>query len=201
MNTKLHEHNIIHLGIQPHNIFINPKTKQIKLTNFSNSVRLQMKTQIFAPQEPIQSSLFYISPEQTGQVGSSIDYRTDFYSLGITFYEILTGRLPFLSDDSTELVYAHIAKVPAAPDSVKKKIPKVISEIVMKLLSKPAAERYRSASGLKADLEKCRRQLKETGTIEKFPIGEQDNLERFQIPEKLYGREDEQDVLLRSSKE
>ncbi|MEE9474149.1 MAG: serine/threonine-protein kinase PknK, partial [Candidatus Hydrothermarchaeaceae archaeon] len=191
----VHEHNIIHKGIQPQNILINPETKQVKITDFCNATRVQREVQTIAAGEMIRGSLSYISPEQTGRMNRSVDYRTDFYSLGVTLYEMLTGRLPFVSEDPMELVHAHIARMPVRPDELKEGIPEVISEIVMKLLSKTAEERYQSAGGLKADLKECHRRLQETGRVEKFRIGEQDTPERFQIPEKLYGREEEVKVL------
>jgi serine/threonine protein kinase len=138
----LHKHNIIHRGIWPHNILINPHTKQVKITGFDDAAMVKRESEPPLSQEMIRVSLFYISPEQAGIMNRSVDYRTDFYSLGVTLYEMLTGRPPFASDDPMEVVHAHIAKVPARPDEVKEGIPEVVSEIVMKLLSKPAEERY-----------------------------------------------------------
>ncbi len=138
----VHKHNIIHRGIWPHNILINPQTKQVKITDFGDAAMVKGESEPPLSQEMIRVSLFYISPEQAGIMNRSVDYRTDFYSLGVTLYEMLTGRLPFVSDDPMEVVHAHIAKVPARPDEVKEGIPEVVSEIVMKLLSKAAEERY-----------------------------------------------------------
>ena len=108
---------------------------------------------------------------------------------------MLIGKLPFVSDDPMELVHAHIARVPVPPGKVRDEIPPGVSNIVMKLMSKTAEERYQSAAGLKADLEKCRQQLQKKGAVEEFDIGRQDIPERFQIPEKLYGREEEIKIL------
>ncbi len=193
--SSLHKSNIIHKNINPQNIFINPKTKQIKITDFSNAIKVQKEVQPYIIKNIDLNSLPYISPEQTGRMNRSIDYRTDFYSLGVVLYEMITGRLPFLSDDPLELVHAHIARVPARPDEVKEGIPGALSKIIMKLLSKPAEDRYQSTDGLMADLERCHQRLQETGKIEEFPIGEQDSLGRFLIPEKLYGREKEIKIL------
>ncbi len=89
----------------------------------------------------------------------SLDYRTDFYSLGITFYWISTGRLPFESKELLELVHSHIARLPVLPHEIDESIPPAVSEIVMKLMAKDAEDRYQSAYGLKADLEHCRMKL------------------------------------------
>ena len=193
---SFHKINIVHKNINPDNVFINPETKQIKFTDFSNAFKVQKEEQTRAIKSIDLNSLPYISPEQTGRMNRTIDYRTDFYSLGAILYELFTGRPPFVSKDPLELVHSHIARVPMQPDELKKDVPKVISEIIMKLLSKPAEDRYQSAGGLLTDLEECRRRLQNTGMIKVFPISEQDNLGRFQIPEKLYGRELEIKLLL-----
>ena len=120
-----------------------------------------------------------------------IDYRTDFYSLGVTFYELLTRELPFTSNDAMELVHCHIAKTAPLVHEINSAIPAVLSEIVSKLMTKNAEDRYQSALGLKYDLEKCYLQLKETGSIDSFPIAQRDVCDCFIIPDKLYGREAE----------
>jgi serine/threonine protein kinase len=126
----------------------------------------------------------------------TLDYRTDFYSLGVTFYELLTGQLPFTTTDILELVHCHIAKQPIPPHQVNADIPRVVSDIIMKLMAKNAEQRYQSAWGLKADLEECLRQLETTGEIATFQLGNQDISDKFQIPQKLYGREAEVETLL-----
>ena len=132
-------------------------------------------------EEPIASlrdsdvdALKYIAPEQTGRINRSIDNRADLYSLGVILYRLFTGELPFDDDEGRELIYAHIAKTPARPDAVNKKLPKVIADIIMKLLSKNAEDRYQSAFGVKYDLEKCQQQLLENKAIENFPIAKFD---------------------------
>ncbi len=136
-----------------------------------------------------------MSPEQTGRMNRSIDYRTDYYSLGVTFYEMLTRQLPFPSNDPMELVHCHIAKIPTPPHLVNPEIPQVVSEIVMKLLAKNAEDRYQSALGLKYDLELCLTQLLSTATPN-FIVGAQDLSGQLLIPQKLYGREQEVESLL-----
>jgi serine/threonine protein kinase len=144
----------------------------------------------------MEGTLSYLSPEQTGRMNRGLDYRTDFYSLGVTFYQLLTGKLPFQSSDPMELIHCHIAQHPPSVREINPQIPLVLSEIVRKLMAKNAESRYQSALGLKADLETCLQQLNETGKIESFAIGRQDLCERFIIPEKLYGRATEVAALL-----
>ena len=191
----LHQKRAIHKDIKPANILIHPETGQVKLIDFSISSLLPKETQTLQTPNSLEGTLAYISPEQTGRMNRGIDYRSDFYSLGVTFYELLSGKLPFESDDPLELVHCHIAKIPA-PLANQGDIPKVMASLVMKLMAKNAEDRYQSALGLKYDLEKCLRLWQETGTIEWFELGERDRSDRFLIPEKLYGREAEVQTLL-----
>ncbi|WP_208345127.1 ATP-binding protein, partial [Aetokthonos hydrillicola] len=192
----LMRHRIIHKDIKPTNILINPETKQVKLIDFSIASLLPRETQTLISLNILEGTLAYISPEQTGRINRGIDYRTDFYSLGVTFYKLLTNQLPFQSLDIMELVHSHIAKIPRLVHEINPNIPSVFSEIVSKLMAKNASERYQSALGLKYDLQKCWVQLKETGKIESFTIAKRDVCDRFVIPEKLYGREEEAKELL-----
>ncbi|MBD1826950.1 trifunctional serine/threonine-protein kinase/ATP-binding protein/sensor histidine kinase [Microcoleus vaginatus GB1-A2] len=190
----LYRHRVIHKDIKPANVLIHPETKQVKLIDFSIASLLPRETQEIQHPNVLEGTLAYISPEQTGRMNRGIDYRTDFYSLGATFYELLTGQLPFECDDPMELVHCHIAKQPPSINS--KEIPQVVSDIVMKLMAKNAEKRYQSALGLKHDLERCLQQCQETGNIETFELGTRDVCDRFLIPEKLYGRETEVQTLL-----
>ncbi|MEH2077320.1 MAG: AAA family ATPase [Nostoc sp.] len=186
--ADLYHHEIIHKDIKPANILINPTTKQIKLIDFSIASLLPRVNQLSTSPTVLEGTLAYLSPEQTGRMNRGIDYRTDFYSLGVTFYELLTGQLPFQSDDFMELVHCHIAKQPPLLRD-REDIPQILCDIVMKLMAKNAEDRYQSALGLKHDLQMCLEQLQESGNIIPFQLGHRDVCDRFTIPEKLYGRE------------
>ncbi|MEG4444398.1 AAA family ATPase [Microcoleus sp. AT9_B4] len=193
----LYRERIIHKDIKPSNILINPETKQVKLIDFSIASLLPRETQILINPNVLEGTLAYISPEQTGRMNRGIDYRTDFYSLGVTFYELLTGELPFQSNAPMELVHCHIAKNPPNLSEIKgSKILQILCDIVMKLMAKNAESRYQSALGMKLDLEKCLYQLQVSGQIQSFEIGQRDVCDRFIIPDKLYGREQEVQQLL-----
>ncbi|MBD2207223.1 AAA family ATPase [Calothrix sp. FACHB-1219] len=194
----LYHERIIHKDIKPSNILINPETKQVKLIDFSIASLLPRETQTLVNPNVLEGTLAYISPEQTGRMNRGIDYRTDFYSLGVTFYELLTGELPFSSTDAMELVHSHIAKTALLVHKINQDIPSVISKIVRKLMAKNAEDRYQSALGLKFDLENCLIQLKETGEIKDFEIASRNLCDRFIIPDKLYGRETEVKTLLKA---
>jgi predicted ATPase/signal transduction histidine kinase/tRNA A-37 threonylcarbamoyl transferase component Bud32 len=193
---ELYLQRVIHKDIKPANILIHPETKQVKLIDFSIASLLPRETQTILSPKVLEGTLAYLSPEQTGRMNRGIDYRSDFYSLGVTFFELLTGKLPFVGDDAMELVHCHIAQEPSNLFDIKPDIPKVISAVVSKLMAKNAEDRYQSALGLKYDLEKCLCQLQQTNQIEDFKIGERDICDRFIIPEKLYGRETEVEQLL-----
>ncbi|MEG4407608.1 AAA family ATPase [Microcoleus sp. MON2_D5] len=187
---------IIHKDIKPQNILINPQTKQVKLIDFSISSLLPRESQEIQNPNQLEGTLAYISPEQTGRMNRGIDYRTDFYSLGVTFYEMLAGQLPFRSTDSMELVHCHIARQAIPPIVVNPAIPQILNDIVMKLIAKTAEDRYQTAFGIKYDLEKCLKQYAASGRITPFELGKRDISQRFVIPEKLYGRENEVETLL-----
>ena len=185
---------IIHKDIKPANILIHPKTRQAKLIDFSISSLLPKEQQQLINPNVLEGTLAYISPEQTGRMNRGIDYRTDFYGLGVTFFELLTGKLPFATSEPMELVHCHIAQEAEFP--ADSKIPEVVQAIVLKLMAKNAEDRYQSALGLKHDLKKCLQEWKTTGKITPFGLGQQDRCDRFLIPEKLYGRETEVQTLL-----
>jgi predicted ATPase/serine phosphatase RsbU (regulator of sigma subunit)/tRNA A-37 threonylcarbamoyl transferase component Bud32 len=193
---NIHSSSIIHKDINPANIVFNPETGIVKIIDFGISTQLNRENLALKNPNVLEGTLAYMSPEQTGRMNRSLDYRTDFYSLGVTFYELLTGQLPFNTTDALELVHSHIAKQPLPPHQVNPEIPLVISDIVMKLMAKTAEERYQSAFGIKADLEECLNQLHQHGKISVFPLGRQDISDKFQIPQKLYGREREINALL-----
>ncbi|MBD2181765.1 ATP-binding protein [Aerosakkonema funiforme] len=195
---QIHQQHIIHKDINPANIILNPTTGQVKLIDFGISTVISRENATFRNPNILEGTLAYISPEQTGRMNRPIDYRTDLYSLGVTFYQLLTGELPFPIEDAIELVHCHIAKVPLPPHELKPEIPQIISQIVLKLMAKNAEDRYQSAYGLKADLEQCLHQWQRKKQIEPFPLGRADASDRFQIPQKLYGREKEIETLLAS---
>lgn len=202
---ELHAQQIIHKDIKPHNILIDPNSGEAKLIDFSISSRLDKENPTLSNPNLLEGTLAYMSPEQTGRMNRAVDYRTDFYSLGVTLYEMLTGILPFQAVDPMELIHSHIAKIPAAPCSetvcrVLEDVPEAISAVIFKLLAKTAEERYQSAWGLKADLEECLFQLQTTGKIENFVPGRQDKSGHFLIPQKLYGREAEVATLMAAFK-
>ncbi|WP_017318690.1 ATP-binding sensor histidine kinase [Mastigocladopsis repens] len=192
----LQRHRIIHKDIKPANIVINPTTLEVKLIDFSIASLLPKEIQFVTNPNFLEGTLAYISPEQTGRMNRGIDYRSDFYSLGVTFFELLTGQLPFTTTDPTELVYCHIAKQPPKASSIHSNIPSIVSDIISKLMTKNAEDRYQSALGLKHDLELCFQQWQESKKIVAFKLGEQDISDRFLIPEKLYGRQHEVKTLL-----
>ncbi|MEG4960457.1 MULTISPECIES: AAA family ATPase [unclassified Microcoleus] len=193
---QIHSAHIIHKDINPSNIVFNPASGQLKIIDFGISTQLTLENSTLKNPNILEGTLAYMSPEQTGRMNRSLDYRTDFYSLGATFYELLTNKLPFDTQDVLELVHSHLAQQPLSPSQVNPKIPQIVSDIVMKLMGKNAEERYQSAIGIKADLVECLNQLQSHNNISVFTLGSQDISNRFQIPQKLYGREREIDSLL-----
>ena len=203
LTTALHHlstERVVHKDIKPANILIHPQTGYVQLIDFSIASLLPKEQQEPVNPKGLEGTLAYIAPEQTGRMNRGIDYRTDFYSLGVTLYELLTGQRPFLVEDPLALLYCHIAQNPVPPsdlrDSHGQPYPAMLSAIIMKLMAKNAEDRYQSALGLKYDLGRCVQSLAETGNIAPFTLGERDICDRFNIPEKLYGREQDVTILL-----
>ncbi|MEM7592419.1 MAG: AAA family ATPase [Cyanobacteria bacterium P01_A01_bin.83] len=194
--ATIHNANIIHKDINPANIVYNSQTEQLKIIDFGISSRLPQEFLTILPPEQLEGTLAYIAPEQTGRMNRGIDYRSDFYSLGVTFYELITNKLPFETTDPIELVHCHIAQQPLPVHELIPEIPLAISNIIDKLLAKAPEDRYQSALGIRADLENCLNQLKSQGQIYPFPLSSQDITDKFNIPQKLYGRKLEVNQLL-----
>jgi predicted ATPase/GAF domain-containing protein/tRNA A-37 threonylcarbamoyl transferase component Bud32 len=195
---RIHAANIIHKDLNPSNIVFNATTGKLKIIDFGISTKLNQENTIFKNPQVLEGTLAYISPEQTGRMNRFLDYRTDFYSLGIAFYELLAHQLPFAATDPLELVHCHIAKQPILLHLAigENNCPRAISNIVTKLMAKTAEERYQSAWGIQADLEECLAQLQVCGQISEITLGDRDLANKFQIPQKLYGREREIEKLL-----
>jgi len=194
----VHDAKIIHKDINPNNILFNEDTGVIKLIDFGIATQLPKEQKPIQNYNTLEGTLSYISPEQTGRMNRGLDYRSDYYSLGITLYELLTQQLPFDTQEPIELIHAHLAKIPLSPHQLNPEIPLVVSDIVMKLISKNAETRYQSAAGIKYDLEICLNQLNNSGEISEFSLGQKDICDRFIIPDKLNGRETEVKALLES---
>jgi PAS domain S-box-containing protein len=195
---RLHQRGLVHKDIKPANILVNGATGAVRLTGFGIASRLARERQSPHPPETIAGTLAYMAPEQTGRMNRSIDSRSDLYALGVTFYQMLTGALPFAAADPMEWVHCHLARRPVAPAERLKEIPGAVSAIVMKLLAKPAEDRYQTAAGLESDLRSCQTEWEAQRRVDDFPLGEHDRPDRLLIPEKLYGRQREVEILLAS---
>jgi histidine kinase len=194
---NIHQNKIIHCDINNNNILINPKNLEVQIIDFGISSKIDIK----APElnsNLLQGTLAYISPEQTGRMNRSVDYRTDLYSLGVSLYELLAGQLPYQAQDSMEVIYAHIAKTPPPIHILKPTIPKILSAIIAKLMEKNAENRYQSAFGLKSDLEKCLHYWERNGNIPDFELAQNDFSGKLNLVEKLYGREADLVTMLQS---
>ncbi len=186
--ADIHGRGLIHKDLKPSNILVNHDTHEIRIADFCIASRIAREQTITRPARLIEGSLPYVSPEQTGRMNRAIDSRSDLYTLGVTFYQLLTGRLPFEASDAIGWVHCHVARKPAPLEALRPSIPAVLSDIVLKLLAKLPDERYQSASGLAHDLERCLQQWRDTGLVARFALGERDVSDHFLIPQKLYGR-------------
>ena len=193
---QFHRRGLIHKDIKPANILVDGESGLAWLTGFGIASRLPRERQAPETPEVIAGTLPYMAPEQTGRMNRSIDSRSDLYALGVTFYEMLTGTLPFKATDPMGWVHCHVARQADPPSERAKQIAEMISSLVMKLLAKTAEERYQTAAGLEADLRRCQTEWQANRRIGAFPLGMHDLPDRLQIPERLYGREQEVRILI-----
>jgi PAS domain S-box-containing protein len=193
---RVHERGLIHKDIKPANVLVDMASGGAWLTGFGIASQLPREHQVPEPPEVIAGTLAYMAPEQTGRMNRSIDSRSDLYALGVTFYEMLTGTLPFNATDPMGWVHCHIARQAEPPDERAEEIPKTLSLIVMKLLAKTAEDRYQTAASVEADLRRCLTEWDAQRRIAAFPLGTRDLSKQLLIPERLYGRECEINTLI-----
>ncbi|WP_437995707.1 AAA family ATPase [Sorangium sp. So ce185] len=192
----VHQRNVIHKDIKPHNILVRTEEPlSVKLADFGIATLLSQEIQRAQAPDALEGTLLYMAPEQTGRMNRVVDRRTDLYSLGATLYELLTGKPPFPVTDPLELVHSHIARTPPPPRALAPEVPEVVSDIVMKLLSKAAEDRYQSAQGLKHDLAACLERLESTARVAPFSLGQRDASGELRLSQKLYGRDAELSTL------
>ncbi|XPV76934.1 MAG: diguanylate cyclase [Desulfovibrio sp.] len=195
----VHAAGYVHKDINPSNIIYHESITDVQLIDFGLSTPFGLHTEeLFSHHNTLSGTLHYLSPEQTGRMNRTVDNRADFYSLGVTLYEILCGKRPFSGNDSLELIHAHIAKQAAPVSKHREDVPAAIENILFKLLSKNPNDRYQSCKGLLADLTECRTHLQSLADDISFPLGRDDYSNVFRIPQTLYGRKQELDILLQN---
>jgi histidine kinase len=194
----LHGHNILVKEFIIENILIDPESQEVKLCSLGSASEISRERVEYSSEFNYYGSLYHIAPEQTGRIGRTVDHRTDFYALGIIFYQILCRQKPFFYTDSLELIHAHIAKTPVQPKSIVNSVPDPFNAIVLKLMSKNAEDRYQSEAGILYDLDRCMKEWQQEGRLDSFQLGEEDFSSSFYISEKLYGRGKEIKSLLQS---
>ncbi len=153
--AEIHRKDILHKDLKPQNILVSPASGEVKITDFGLASRLSRERRPTQPARLIEGSLPYLAPEQTGRMNRAIDSRADLYSLGVTFFQMLTGRLPFEASEPVAWVHCHVAHAPRPPRRSSPRCPRPSAQIVLKLLSKMPEDRYQSARGLRRDLERC----------------------------------------------
>ncbi|MCP5497055.1 MAG: protein kinase, partial [Leptospiraceae bacterium] len=189
--SLIHAKNVIHKDINPSNILYDPLTKKATIIDFGISTFFNRESTELTANKTIEGTIFYMSPEQTGRMNRTLDYRTDYYSLGVTFYELLSKTLPFYSKDPFEIIHSHIARTPNSLHEMNPNVPKMLSNIIAKLMAKNPEDRYKSGYGILYDLERSLKEIQENSQINHFYLGKKDFSDKLQIPEKLYGREND----------
>jgi predicted ATPase/GAF domain-containing protein/tRNA A-37 threonylcarbamoyl transferase component Bud32 len=198
---KVHEAGIIHGGIKPHNILLQLGTLDVRLIDFISAVDVRDVSHFIYDRTFVRETLAYTSPEQTGRINHRVVFSSDLYSLGVVFYELLTGRLPFSSEDPLELIHAHLAKEAPRVHEVNPNVPVVLSNVIAKLMLKQPEKRYQSGSGLLADLTRCKDEFSAIGTIREFPLEKSVSAQRVTFISKMVGRDREAELILKEYEE
>ena len=193
---KIHQCGLLHKDIKPANIIVGCPDGRVRFTGFGLASRSSRERQAPEPPETIAGTLAYMAPEQSGRINRSIDARSDLYSLGITFYEMITGLLPLTAADPMGWVHCHVAGKPVPPSDRVASIPAPLSAIIMRLLAKAPEDRYQTAAGVERDLRRCLTSWEAGLSIDDFPLALHDTPDRLLIPEKIYGRDREVRTLL-----
>lgn len=195
---ELHTNQILHNDLRPQNILLNERTGEVMFTGFSFSKYQSTGPKRLSPETIGEDQFLYTSPEQTGRINWEIDQKSDLYSLGTIFYELLTGKAPFVEQKPQKRIQSHLVMEPESLKKLHPEYPEIINGIVEKLLSKGPEDRYQSAFGLQKDVENCANQYILSGSVESFELGQNDNLERLVIPSKLYGSQENFVTLIES---
>lgn len=194
--SDIHNLGIIHKDINPANIIYNNKTRKVSIIDFGLSTEFTHEKPLNMESNVSEGTLYYISPEQTGRMNHTIDFRSDFYSLGVTFFEMICGCHPFESESQTQIIYMHLAKLPPVVKEINPNVPEMLSRIIYKLMAKMPEDRYLKAEGIFFDLNKCLEMLGFEDAIMEFKLGTGDYSDHFEIPQKLYGRDKEISILM-----
>lgn len=193
--SKLHRAGLIHKNLYPGNLLID-ESMRVWLTGLDGVCQYPYELVPVRHPNALNCDLAYASPERLGRTGRPLDYRTDYYSLGVLFYRMLTGRLPHPeTGDPLELIRAKLTRIPETPESLVSEIPRVLSRLVMKLLSISPESRYATAHGILADLDSVGKILEEGRRSRGFPLGREDFSSLLSLPGQLYAREEEIEVL------
>ncbi len=193
---SFHARGLIHRDLKAANVLVDPVSGRAWLTGIGLATRLPRQRQAPEPFDVITGTLSHLAPERTGRMNRSTDSRSDLYSVGVVFYEMLTGALPFTATSAIDWVHCHIARTPLPPHELRPDLPEAISSLVVKLLAKAAEDRYQTAAGLEADLRRCLDAWEGKGRVDTFALGERDAADHLLIPETLYGREAEIGLML-----
>jgi predicted ATPase/signal transduction histidine kinase/CheY-like chemotaxis protein len=195
--AEVHAKSVVHKDVKPSNLLVDPELGRVMLIDFGIATVVPRTLGRSQLEARFEGTLGYLPPEQTGRVNRAIDYRSDYYGLGACLYWMLSGAPPFAElHDHNELIHALLTRPPTRLTELRPELPRVLAEIVAKLLAPSAEDRYQGSFGLRADLSRCLAALDQHGVIEDFELATLDPSERLRQPRRLHGRERERARLL-----
>ena len=194
----IHTNHLMHMNLSCDHIIYNGQNDSAKIISCGSCTTFGNNRNYISKQDIHQKDLRFISPEQTGRVNRHTDYRSDFYSLGVVFYRLLTGKYPFESENKLNLLHLHIFQDPVPACTINPNIPVILSDMISILLAKNAEDRYRSTKGIVHDLDLMISEYDIDNNLSSIVLVQHDVSETLLVPQKLYGRSDDYNALLSS---
>jgi len=191
----MHTSQFMHMDLTCDHVIYNDQDHSTRIISCGSCTKFVNSTNYISKQELYQKDLRFISPEQIGLGIRCVDYRSDFYSLGVIFYKLLTGEYPFDCDNELNFIRLHIFEDPIPACVKNPSVPVILSDMISMLLAKDAEDRYQTTKGIVHDLDLMISEYDVDINLSSIKLAQHDIPEILMLPQKLYGRSDDYNTL------